>query len=91
MIQIFFDFFLHFSNLHTSIRVKNAIKIFSADFPLYDGLGLFLLKKFLNGPIRKVIMLKVKFEDLETSLLPGYPISFSFQFNFKFNAKYFSK
>ena len=25
---------------------------------------IFLLKKFLNGPIRKVIMLKVKFEDL---------------------------
>ena len=34
----------------------------------------FLLKKFLNGPIRKVIMLKVGFEDLQNfSPLPGHP------------------
>ena len=26
---------------------------------------IFLAQKFLNGPIRKVIMLKVKFEDLQ--------------------------
>ena len=31
------------------------------------------LKKFLNGPIRKVIMLKVKFEDLRLSPVLGIP------------------
>ena len=30
---------------------------------------IFLLKKFLNGPIRKVITLKVKFEDLRKKLV----------------------
>ena len=34
-------FFLHFSNVHTSIPKKKAIKKFSANFPLYDELGLF--------------------------------------------------
>ena len=64
MIQKFFDFFFAFlESTYFNLR-KNAIKIFLADFPLYDGLGLFLLKKFLNGPIRKV-MSKVKFEDLQ--------------------------
>ena len=34
----------------------------------------FLFKKFLNGPIRKVIIVKVKFEDLRNFfLLPGQP------------------
>ena len=31
------------------------------------------LKKFLNGPIRKVIMLKVKFEDLPIFPVLGIP------------------
>ena len=33
---------------------------------------IFLAQTILNGPIRKVIILKVKFEDM-IFLLPGYP------------------
>ena len=33
----------------------------------------YLAQTILNGPIRKVVMLKVKFEDLRIFLLPGPP------------------
>ena len=81
MIQKIFEifFFAFLESTYFNSR-KNAIKKFSADFPLYDGLGLFfsnfffLIKKFLTYPIRKVIMLKVGFEDLQNfSPLPGHP------------------
>ena len=38
-----------------------------------DDTKIFLAQTILNGPIRKVIMIKVKFEDLRFFLLPGQP------------------
>ena len=44
----------------------------------------FLAQTILNGPIRKVIMVKVKFEDLRNFLLPGQPGSTLRNFSKKF-------
>ena len=49
-----------------------------------------MAQTILNGPIRKVIMVKVKFEDLRIFLLPGQPGSTLRKFfEFKFCRKIF--
>ena len=52
-----FDFFLLPGQPGSTLR-----KFFKKNF--FSKIFFFLLKKFLNGPIRNVIVVKVKFEDL---------------------------
>ena len=84
MIQILVEnFFIAFLESRDFNSCKKRIKNFSTRFSLYDVImapdlenfsaGNFSTKKnfsskFSNGSIRKVVMLKVKFEDLHNPL-----------------------
>ena len=56
----------------------------------YDGVFGIFLKKFLKFPIRKVIRLKVKFEDLQISPVLRHPRLSHFQADYHWNVKFYN-